>query len=1562
MSRRHHPRMRPLVLGAAFLFLTSFLVLFGSEEVLAAPSTWTVDDDGGGDYTTIMEAVDAASAGDTIRVWNGTYNETVWLNKTLSLVGNCSDGVRIGGTELACLYIHDDWCNVSLITFDCYDLSTDIGILAYGNLTNIDSCRIIGLCERGIVSNGAHNRVIGCDIWAGVCGIDAKKADHNTLSNNDITGNINAVTTTYCNYTTIGYNKITANSGIALQGSNNCTIEGNQISKGYLGLTMIVSHDNIFHDNTIMGQVTQNIGCSWSHRLEFMNNTLNNSEMGIQFFGCNDALVECCNLANYSTIAVDILSCEHLTFRNCSIESAMIFAETAHYSSGISFINSTFVDADTGFNILGADNILIENCTIEHTNDAIAFDDADHTEDLVLTNSHFINCIRGMEFGIGSNPMIMDCYFDGGEFPLTFSEVSSLEVTNVVFNSTICPINVQGPTPDTWVYGNTITNSSFGINFKDVYAGMISNNHIDTCFTGLRVHATDYWEDNSYTKILNNTVTNCVYGIQLEGTLGTQFLRTMVMNNTLHGNDLGIISNTMEECSIVNNRITDGNTGMSIIYPTWCVINDNVIDGMEWAGIAGWCGYGNRYMRNIVTNCSNGIDLDCGEWERVSDNVCSYNSQNGIHTTQWSSDQTINRNICEFNGHAGIDVDDESYGDGGPGGGGGDGREYGWLPPESFSVVENTCRYNDYGITVAGSYHYINANTASYNSQSGIYCTAQFSTVAGNIMEDNNAGILAEYAQGSFFLNNNASLNENGIKVRLSDWVDVSGNTLTSNANSGVSTDFVDYSFIRSNSCLGGSKGIFMDSSEFNIIENNDITSAEQGIYVSYSQYIQTRRNDVQLCKDHGIYYHQTDISEISNNTILNNQDGIGVAGKGNLIKFNTIASSTSYGLSIIGPLSKNNHIYLNHFSGNNKELPQAQDNSNTGNWFNTSDRGNYWSDWTTPDEDGDGIVDKPYLVPGEGHTRDQYPLTVPYGDPIIITTDILTCYEDEEYVVHYEAFDADSPFMSLNWTLITDASWLNMSELGSLYGTPTNDDVGTHNVKVIVDDGYNEDSTSFIIEVINTNDAPDIIAHPVENDHTFEDMLYSFKLVAEDVDPTADIMNWSVSTDADFLTINSKTGLLRGLPVNSDIGHYEVIVTVTDNNGGYDSYLFNLSVLNVNDPPAGTNKIVTAMEDVESFRIYVDDMFTDEDGDDLTIRYIGAPPYIVFNHEIEFNKLLKLTLYPDYCGEFNITMEASDGVSSTTATITVEITPVNDRPSYVTIEGFAHGARIWHGQNITLTSVVDDPDLKYEGDTFRYAWSSNISGPLGTSADLEKLELEPGHHNITLIVQDKALAARSAFIHMVVGKQQSTLPTDDGGSSSSSTNLAMFAWIPFVILFLILTLILVLFFAYSRLKQEPERSDQIPPYPPPPPPPPTGDVEDFEVTMAMAKKRMFTYYELLNIPRDAQRVEIKRAYRRMCKSLHPDLVANDEDTIKQMVDINRAKEVLMDEKRRKRYDALISARELGQTGLPYMEEEEEEEEDDWEDDFDDEGMEDFEGVGTDDSWERVKEGIDWDE
>jgi DnaJ-class molecular chaperone len=65
------------------------------------------------------------------------------------------------------------------------------------------------------------------------------------------------------------------------------------------------------------------------------------------------------------------------------------------------------------------------------------------------------------------------------------------------------------------------------------------------------------------------------------------------------------------------------------------------------------------------------------------------------------------------------------------------------------------------------------------------------------------------------------------------------------------------------------------------------------------------------------------------------------------------------------------------------------------------------------------------------------------------------------------------------------------------------------------------------------------------------------------------------------------------------------------------------------------------------------------------------------------------------------------------------------------------------------------------------------------------------------------------------------------------------------------------------------------------------------------------TYYDILNIPHNANKEEIKKAYRSMAMKWHPD--KNDYDTSNKFKQISEAYQVLSDDKLKKEYDMTLN-------------------------------------------------------
>ena len=146
-----------------------------------------------------------------------------------------------------------------------------------------------------------------------------------------------------------------------------------------------------------------------------------------------------------------------------------------------------------------------------------------------------------------------------------------------------------------------------------------------------------------------------------------------------------------------------------------------------------------------------------------------------------------------------------------------------------------------------------------------------------------------------------------------------------------------------------------------------------------------------------------------------------------------------------------------------------------------------------------------------------------------------------------------------------TKPDWLTFNATtGVLSGTPSNSDVGDHNIVLTATDGSNTvDTQSFTLTVTNVNDTPTITSTEVTGVN--EDAAYTYTFVASDVD-VGDTLTLAASTKPDWLTFNATTGVLSGTPSNSDVGDHNIVLTATDGSNTVDTQSFTLKVTNTND------------------------------------------------------------------------------------------------------------------------------------------------------------------------------------------------------------------------------------------------------------------------------------------------------------------------------------------------------------------------------------------------------------
>ncbi len=173
------------------------------------------------------------------------------------------------------------------------------------------------------------------------------------------------------------------------------------------------------------------------------------------------------------------------------------------------------------------------------------------------------------------------------------------------------------------------------------------------------------------------------------------------------------------------------------------------------------------------------------------------------------------------------------------------------------------------------------------------------------------------------------------------------------------------------------------------LIKGNEIVScAEGGIDLNGHQ-SEIMNNTIASCSIFGIRTGTNNLFSTSEITISGNSlvriDGTGIDLENSTscsITNNLVLECTDYGVRTRGENDGNNLIHSNSFINNDhvssflrNDVKQATTDSTTNRWHGPG-RGNFWSDLTIPDNNGDGIVDLHYpIIYIQDHAYDYYPL-----------------------------------------------------------------------------------------------------------------------------------------------------------------------------------------------------------------------------------------------------------------------------------------------------------------------------------------------------------------------------------------------------------------------------------------------------------------------------------------------------------------------------------------------------------------------------------------------------------
>ena len=303
-------------------------------------------------------------------------------------------------------------------------------------------------------------------------------------------------------------------------------------------------------------------------------------------------------------------------------------------------------------------------------------------------------------------------------------------------------------------------------------------------------------------------------------------------------------------------------------------------------------------------------------------------------------------------------------------------------------------------------------NTATKND-AGFYLTSSSNnTLTANIATNNRDGFSLWYSSSNNTLTNNTAINiaitgiGHGFGLDSSCNDNILTNNIATNNRDGFSLmSSCSSNFLINNKATQNSyNGFSLSSSSNNTFTNNDAT---QSIYNGFSLSSSSNNN------------------VFTNNTALNNRDGFSLSSSSsNVLTNNIVKTNAIYGITIKTG-SKTNTIHWNKFIYNNYQTGSSQGYDDG---MNNIFAQNYWNDYTTPDQDNDGIVDIPYQLDGSAVNRDFTPVTsvIPTTPDIESPTDIGYLEHSTGHTITWIITD-DNPTtytIKCNGTLIVSGSW----------------------------------------------------------------------------------------------------------------------------------------------------------------------------------------------------------------------------------------------------------------------------------------------------------------------------------------------------------------------------------------------------------------------------------------------------------------------------------------------------------------------------------------------------------
>ncbi len=906
---------------------------------------------------------------------------------------------------------------------------------------------------------------------------------------------------------------ITSNADFASQGfpgsgtpENPYLIEGYSITTGTCVSIQDTDAYFVIRDCLLTGGTTgKGVELDGVDHGEIQNNTISGNDFGVRFYESSGNTVVNNTFSGNRYGVYLLYSSDNIVVNNTI--SGNHYGVYLASSSNNTLVNNT-ISGNTSYGVSlssSSNNTLVNNTISGNYYESVSLS---FSSDNTLVNNTISGNYIGVRFYESSGNTVVNNTISGNDYDgmrLSSSSDNTLS-SNIFVNNGIRFSSPgveswrQNITPDNLVNGkslgyfwNWISGTIDGTQYGQV---ILANCTGVTVEEGVFSNATVGIElgYSSYCSLMNNTISgnSNIFGVSLCYSSGNT-----VVNNTISGSDYNVHLHTSSDNTLVNNTISGNDYGVYLTSSSDNTIVNNTISGNRY-GVYLFYSSDNTVVNNTISGNDYGVYLSYSSDNTVVNNTISGNDYEGVSFSS-SSDNTLFSNIFVNNG---IRIS-------------GNGVEY-WRQNITTDNLVNGKPLGYFWNWTSGT-----IDGTQYGQVIFANCTGV--TVKAGVFSNATVGIVLGYSSYCSLMNNIISGNDYGVYLTSS-----SDNTIVNNTISGN-----DY-------------GVYLTSSSDNTIVNNTISGNDYGVYLYPSSNNTVVNNTISGNSNRGVYFYFSSNNIVMNNTISGNYYGVFfTSSSDNTVVNNTISGNSNRGVYISS--SSDNLIYLNVIADNDNG--NAYD-SGTGNHWNTTGMGNYWSDYT-----GTGV----YNVPGSAGSIDYYPFIYP-PDTSLPSIDQPADMDYEEgttgNTITWTPSDAHPSHHVVyrNGTEVASVSWDGSSITVEVDGLS----VGIYNYTIVVYDiSGNWVSDEVIVTVIDTT--PPMIDHPDDVEYVVGTTGHSITWSPSDAHPSHHVVYRngtevaSVSWDGSSILVNVD---------DLSVGVYNYTIVVYDTSGNWVSDIVIVTVL----------------------------------------------------------------------------------------------------------------------------------------------------------------------------------------------------------------------------------------------------------------------------------------------------------------------------------------------------------------------------------------------------------------